>query len=160
MIMKFSIFTWIFLGAVFSFGFMSLPHSVPLLPHVQVASAEDDDHEEDDEDDDHSSSSSSSQSTSSSTKMVTKSITTYETRQVLVTTMVTPPEYVTDTDGDSLVDAIDPDPSVPQQAYFTDDDGDSIPNALDHHPGDDDFAFFDDLTDADNNGIIDSYERR
>ena len=90
--------------------------------------------------------------------MVTKTIIQYVTKQVPVTSVVTPPEYVTDTDGDGLADAIDPDPKVPQQDYFLDDDGDGVPNAYDKHPGQDDFTFFDDQTDANHNGIIDSYE--
>ncbi len=95
---------------------------------------------------------SGSGSSSSSQQMVTQTVTTYVTKQVPVMSVVTPAEYATDTDGDGLVDAVDPDPKVPQQAYFTDDDGDGVPNLFDKHPGEDDFAYID--ATADTNGII------
>ena len=118
---------------------------------VMPALAESDDRYESG-DGDYSASSSSSGSDSSSSKTVTQMITTYVTKQVPVTSVVIPPEYVTDTDGDGLVDAIDPDPKVPQKDYFTDDDGDGVANALDRHPGEDDFTYIDATADA--NGII------
>ncbi|MGB5019115.1 MAG: hypothetical protein WBO66_05300, partial [Candidatus Moraniibacteriota bacterium] len=67
------------------------------------------------------------------------------------------PEFLTDTDGDLLVDAIDPEPNRDQREYFTDTDGDGVPNAFDKHHDEDDFAYHDD-DDADKNGILDSYE--
>lgn len=81
-----------------------------------------------------------------------------ETIPVTETYVETDPGYDIDSDGDGLVDAIDPDPVVSQTAYFTDDDGDSVPNAIDTHPGSDDLLMLDELTDANANGILDSYE--
>ena len=83
-----------------------------------------------------------------------------EYRPVTQTVMVTKEDYARDTDGDGLVDAIDPDPFVPQSEYFTDTDGDGVPNALDQHHDGDDFAYFDSETDNNNNGILDSYEQQ
>jgi hypothetical protein len=67
------------------------------------------------------------------------------------------PGYDIDTDGDSLVDEVDPDPLVPQQDYFTDTDGDSVPDALDEYPDEDDFAYTE-FEDNNLNGIIDILE--
>lgn len=83
----------------------------------------------------------------------------YETRRVERTVVVTPEEYLSDADGDGLVDAIDPHPDRPERDFFTDSDGDAVADAFDLHPGEDDFAFSERDTDADGNGIIDSYER-
>ncbi|MEI7750019.1 MAG: hypothetical protein WCJ25_03370 [Candidatus Moraniibacteriota bacterium] len=93
-------------------------------------------------------------------KTVTTYVTQYVTRQVSKVVTVTPLEYQTDTDGDGLVDAIDPDPKRRQQDYFTDSDGDSVPDAFDRHPGEDDLAYSETNTDLDGNGIIDAYEGR
>jgi len=93
-------------------------------------------------------------------KTVTTYVTQYVTRQVSKVVTVTPQEYQTDTDGDGLVDAIDPNPKRRQQDYFTDSDGDSVPDAFDRHPGEDDLAYSEMDTDLDGNGIIDAYEGR
>ncbi len=82
----------------------------------------------------------------------------YEARSVQQTAYETPSEYLTDTDGDGLVDGIDPDPSVHQQEYFTDTDGDSVPNAFDLHHDADDFSYIEEATDTDGNGILDQFE--
>lgn len=71
--------------------------------------------------------------------------------------IVTDPAYTTDTDGDGLVDAIDPNPTIPQPAFFSDSDGDTIPDAFDAHPGEDDLSFVQDI-DKNGNGILDSFE--
>jgi hypothetical protein len=81
-----------------------------------------------------------------------------EERPVVETYVETDPGYDTDGDGDGLVDALDPDPTMPQTAYFTDDDGDSVPNALDTRPGADDILALDELNDSNANGILDTYE--
>lgn len=82
-----------------------------------------------------------------------------EYRPVTKTIIVTEEAYNKDTDGDVLVDALDPDPLIPQSEYFTDIDGDGIPNALDRHHDEDDFTYYEAETDTNNNGILDSYER-
>jgi len=119
---------------------------------VPAALGEDDgDEKEDEEDDDDE---------GGSTRAKTTYETRYEIRQVTKTVTVTPPEYRTDTDGDGLVDAIDPDPAIRQQEYFTDTDGDSVANAFDRHHDEDDFAYSEINSDADGNGIVDAYEGR
>ncbi len=70
---------------------------------------------------------------------------------------VVDPGFDRDTDGDLLVDALDPDPTIKQQEFFTDDDGDSVPNALDKHKGEDDLVYIS-FEDTNNNGILDSLE--
>ncbi len=81
-----------------------------------------------------------------------------ESVPVTETVVETDPGYDADDDGDELVNALDPYPSISETAYFTDDDGDSVPNALDTRPGSDDFLTLDELSDANGNGILDSYE--
>ena len=80
-------------------------------------------------------------------------------KPVTRTVVVTDEEFQKDTDGDELVDAIDPDPFRHQSEYFTDIDGDGIPNALDQYHDEDDFAYYEFETDENENGIIDSYEQ-
>jgi hypothetical protein len=137
----------------------------------QVAHAEDDeddedehnedheDHEDEEEDEDdedeHKSSSTTSSSKSSSSKPKEKTVVVEEPVYQVVT--VIEAGYDIDTDGDRLVDAIDPDPLVKQSEYFTDDDNDGIPNAFDEHKGEDDFLYKYD-SDQNANGILDSYE--
>lgn len=130
-----------------------------------IAFADDDNEREDegdeDEDDDEekyqTSKTSPSKSTTTTMKNVIQNVTEY--KPVVTTVEVTPDEYLKDSDGDLLVDAIDPSPYVKQSEYYTDIDGDGVPNAIDKHHDEDDFAYFDDLeTDTNNNGLLDSYE--
>jgi hypothetical protein len=65
--------------------------------------------------------------------------------------------YTMDSDQDGLVDALDPNPMIPQPALFTDSDGDSVPDAFDKFPAADDFTYAQDA-DTNTNGILDSYE--
>lgn len=65
--------------------------------------------------------------------------------------------YDKDSDGDKLVDAIDPNPTIPQSELFTDDDGDSVPNANDAHKGEDDYLY-QEFEDVNQNGIADFLE--
>ncbi len=81
-----------------------------------------------------------------------------EYKPVVETVTVLEEAYKIDTDGDKLVDALDPDPLVDQREYFTDTDEDGIPNALDQYHDEDDFTYYEAETDDNNNGIIDSYE--
>lgn len=70
---------------------------------------------------------------------------------------VLPLEFINDSDGDKLVDAIDPNPNTPEWDFFTDDDLDSVPNALDRYPGEDDFSYVP-FEDTNKNGINDAIE--
>lgn len=117
---------------------------------------DDDDEDDDDDDDDRKSKGDSKKSSNTKTEMITS--VRYEVRQVEQQVAVTPPEYLIDTDGDGLVDGVDPDPRVHQREYFMDDDDDGIANIFDRHPGEDDFSYYEGENDANKNGIIDSYE--
>ncbi len=131
------------------------PASLFLTAHAE---RDDDEGESDDDNESSNSSSSSSSSSSSQTTMVkvTRYVTVY--KPVTETITITPDDYQRDSDNDQLVDAIDPDPRVPQSEYFTDTDSDGVPDALDRHHDEDDFAYHDFETDDNHNGIIDSYE--
>lgn len=124
-----------------------------------TALAEDDDEEEEDEDEreDERSNDEEDQTSKPKTIKVLKEFIEYQ--PVTKTIVVTEEAYSKDTDGDILVDAIDPDPLVPQNEYFTDIDGDGVPNALDRHHDEDDFTYFEVETDTNNNGLLDSYEQ-
>ena len=98
-----------------------------------------------------------SSTTATKTKTIIQNITEY--KPITKTVVVTDEAYQKDTDGDGLVDAIDPDPFKAQSEYFTDTDGDGVPNAFDQHHDEDDFAYYDSETDENGNGIIDSYEQ-
>jgi len=65
--------------------------------------------------------------------------------------------YDKDSDGDKLVDALDPNPTIPEQDFFTDTDNDSIPDVLDEYPNEDDFLYVD-FVDTNANGIADEFE--
>lgn len=129
-------------------------------PIISTAYADDDDEDEeedheDEEDEDDDDRKEPKKKSSTETRYVTH----YEVRQVSRVVTVVPEEYRKDTDGDRLVDAIDPDPLVPQQEYFTDTDGDGVPNVFDQHHDEDDFAYFDSEYDTNDDGIIDSFEQ-
>lgn len=125
---------------------------------LSTVSADDEYEYEEEDDDDESVSFTTASSMTAGTKQVTQDVVEY--RAVTKTVTVTDEAYTTDSDGDLLMDAIDPNPSVRQSEYFTDIDKDSVPNAFDKHHDEDDFAFFDDVeTDENNDGILDSYQR-
>lgn len=127
---------------------------------LMTALAEDDDDEEEEDEDereDERSNDEENQTSKPKTVKVLKEFIEYQ--PVTKTIVVTEEAYSKDTDGDILVDAIDPDPLVPQNEYFTDIDGDGIPNALDRHHDEDDFTYFEVETDTNNNGLLDSYEQ-
>jgi hypothetical protein len=115
-----------------------------------------DDDEEEDEDDDEEEDEEEDESSQPKTVKVMKEVVEY--RPVIEKVVITEEAYAKDTDGDLLVDALDPDPVRKQSEYFTDTDGDGVPNALDQHPNEDDFSYYESETDNNNNGIIDSYE--
>lgn len=149
--------TFLFLPVLFITLPVSFSIHPTLLTPVSAREEEDEDREEDDDEEEDDSESSAEQSApKTKTIKVVKEIIEY--RPVTETIIVTEAAYAKDADGDTLVDAIDPDPLVPQSEYFTDQDGDGIPNALDRHHDEDDFAYYDFETDTNENGILDSYE--
>ncbi len=121
------------------------------------ALAEDEGEEYEDDEDDYKETKTSKPKTITKTIDVVKNVVEY--KPVTETVIILDEAYQKDTDGDQLVDAIDPDPLLKQSEYFTDIDGDGVPNALDQHHDEDDFAYYDFETDENNNGIIDSYEQ-
>lgn len=126
---------------------------------MTVHADDDEDKEEDDEDNkDEGQKESEEEKSKPRTKTVRVVKEVVEYRPVAKTVIVTEEGYTIDTDGDLLVDAIDPDPKVPQSEYFTDIDDDGVPNAIDRHHDEDDFSYYEFETDDDNNGILDSYE--
>jgi hypothetical protein len=133
-------------GAFLSFS----PLTSLTTPAFMVALAEDDKEEEDDDE---------GYRTASPRETVPVWEEVIEYRPVTKKVIVTEEGYNKDTDGDSLVDALDPDPLVSQKAYFTDQDNDFVPDALDRYPGEDDFSYYESETDNNSNGILDSYEQ-
>jgi hypothetical protein len=116
--------------------------------------AEDDDNEYEQEYDDEREDRANQETTTTQTKQVT------EYKPVTEIVLVVPEEYTKDSDGDKLVDALDPNPTIHQQEFFTDTDDDGVPNAFDKHHDEDDFAYYEQETDNNHNGIIDSYENQ
>lgn len=181
--MKFSLQTVTFAVFVIAFGTLSgdffsrSPLTRPYLFAVVSAEDEGEDHDREDykkekerEDDDKYEKAAPVAATETVAAPVTSAVEPVKTKQVVqeVTTYtpvtrtvdVTDAEYVTDTDGDLLVDAVDPNPLVKQSEYFTDTDGDGVPNALDRHHDEDDFAYFEDLeVDENADGVFDSYQQ-
>lgn len=147
--------TFFVLTLLFSVSFGILSFYRFISPTI-VWAAEDSEGSEEDERSESSEYSDSDDGEEKATETVTRTYTVME--QVEETVLVTPPAYLSDRDGDSLVDAIDPNPDVHQKEFFTDDDGDSIANAYDQFPGLDDLVTFADETDENQNGIIDRYE--
>ncbi len=132
-------------------------HSFSTASWFTVASADDDEEDEDEDEEEHEEEDEEETKTSKpKTIKVVKEVIEY--RPVTETVIVTEAAYAVDTDSDALVDAIDPDPLVPQSEYFTDTDNDGVPNALDRYHDEDDFSYYEFETDDDGNGILDSYE--
>ncbi|MBP7811521.1 MAG: hypothetical protein KA054_01610 [Candidatus Moranbacteria bacterium] len=120
---------------------------------------EEDDEDEEDEEDDEDEEDGDDEDDASDSRLASSKetvLTTY--RLVEKTVTVLDEKFRTDTDGDLLVDGLDPHPTVPEKEYFTDDDEDAVPNALDAHPGEDDFFIFEDTDDQDGNGILDAFQ--
>jgi hypothetical protein len=140
----------------------SVAYPLPAYPlstasFFTVALADDDEEDEEDEDEDEDEDDDREEkATKPKTIKVVKEVIEY--RPVTETVIVTEAAYAVDTDSDALVDAIDPDPLVPQSEYFTDTDNDGVPNALDRYHDEDDFSYYEFETDDDGNGILDSYE--
>jgi hypothetical protein len=128
--------------------------NTPLLKTIALAE-EDEDEEEEYEAEEEAPKTKKKTSSTKTVEVIKKVI---EYKPVQQTVMVTEDAYQKDTDGDLLVDAIDPDPLVHQAEYFTDTDNDGVPNAIDQFHDEDDFSYYEFETDDDNNGILDSYE--
>ena len=131
--------------------------STSYFSNPALAEDEDEGEEYEDDEDDYKETKTSKPKTITKTIDVVKNVVEY--KPVTETVIILDEAYQKDTDGDQLVDAIDPDPLLKQSEYFTDIDGDGVPNALDQHHDEDDFAYYDFETDENNNGIIDSYEQ-
>lgn len=144
------------IALIFSFPFSKfIGKPLGIAPELALAAEESEGSEEENEESE-SSEYSSDADDEESTETVIRTYTVME--QIEETVLVTPPAYVSDRDGDSLVDALDPNPDIHQKEFFTDDDGDAIANAYDQFPGLDDLVTFADETDDNQNGIIDRYE--
>jgi len=149
-------FFGMFLIAIFLFGgSWNIRNNGGEYPRVGVALADEDGEGEEDEDDDDED---EDESEDREKRKETIPVTRYEVRQVARVVTVLAPEYGRDTDGDLLVDGIDPNPLIHQKEYFTDADDDGIPNVFDRFSGEDDFSYFEE-DDADQDGILDTYER-
>ncbi len=130
-----------------------------LSPGVVLADDEDED-DEDEEESDENEDDENDDDEKEGTKISFQEsvVTTYRTTYQLVEKTVTTldEKFKIDTDGDLLVDGLDPHPTTPESAYFTDDDEDAVSNAWDAYPGKDDFFVFDDEADQDHDGLIDA----
>jgi hypothetical protein len=154
----FGVFVVTFLAFWYQGTNMSDTASEMLFPRVVFADEdeeEDEEDEEEDEEDDDDDDDREDSSASRSVRSKETVITTYRLVQKTVT--VLDEKFRVDTDGDLLVDGLDPHPAVPESEYFTDDDEDAVPNAVDAYPGEDDFLVFDDGEDRDKDGILDSF---
>jgi hypothetical protein len=130
--------------------------STVLFPGVVFAEDDEDEEDEEDEEDDEDEEDEEDDDEKDTKKSYQESvITTYKLVEKTVTTL--DEKFKIDTDGDLLVDGLDPHPTVPESAYFSDDDEDAVPNAVDAYPGKDDFFIFDDEADRDEDGLIDSF---
>lgn len=152
---------------VIAFGTRTKLSRLALIPHPNtvmekvLANYESDDEDEDDEDeeDDDDEDDDDDDDEEYEEEVV------YEVVEIPVVPVPVTPRYITvidsgydiDTDGDKLVDAIDPHPTINEYELFTDDDNDGVPNATDQYKGENDFLFVD-FTDTNNNGILDSFE--
>lgn len=148
------LFRFLSLGTLALFAFSMLAPMPFVSPTTNTSpwwmTVRADDHEDEDEEEEET------KSSKPKTIKVIKQVVEY--KPVTETVVVTEEAYAKDTDGDLLVDALDPDPRIAQSEYFTDTDDDGVPNAIDHYPEEDDFAYYEMETDDNGNGILDSYE--
>ncbi|MGK2848725.1 MAG: hypothetical protein ACSLEX_01505 [Minisyncoccota bacterium] len=119
---------------IFFITALSMGPSIFWGPATSVFAQNDEEEEEEDEED----RTTAVQKKSRTTLVIQEVI---EYRPVQETVTVTPEDYRWDTDGDTLVNAIDPDPLIPQSEYFTDTDADGVPNVIDLYPGNNDFVW-------------------
>ncbi len=114
---------------------------------------EDEDEDEDEEEDNDDYENDGENGNYESVETQPQTITVYKQKSV----KIVEPGFDIDTDKDGLVDAIDPHPEVSEVELFTDTDGDSIPNALDKYLNEDDLSYTEFL-DVNENGIRDDIE--
>lgn len=162
------LFRFLSLGTLALFSFSMLAPLSSLSPTLNTsawwmtAQADDDeeDEEEEEDEDDEDEEEDEEETTSSKPKTIKVIKQVVEYKPVTETVVVTEEAYARDTDGDLLVDALDPDPRIAQSEYFTDTDDDGVPNAIDRYHDEDDFAYYEMETDDNGNGILDSYEQQ
>lgn len=154
----------IFSVAIISFFWLEkFPHDVSVTIPVDrgiiptVLAEDDEDEDEDEEEEEYEDEDDDREEAKTTVKEKKQTVTRYVTERVEQVVDVTPKEFLRDTDGDRLVDGVDPHPSIHESEFFTDIDQDGVPNALDRYHDEDDFAFFDD-SDDNSNGILDTYE--
>ncbi len=124
-----------------------------LIAYADDHEDEEDEEEHEDEDDDDD----DDDEKSSNTEETVEYETVEEPIIVQTTTVVVSQGFDVDTDGDKLVDKIDPNPTILEIELFTDDDLDGVPNAYDHFQGEDDYTFVE-FVDTNSNGIVDDLE--
>lgn len=138
---------------VFVFGLAPFQYrsatSPRIIPRVAWAESEEDEADEEEE------APQEEKTSGTSSRPKETIVTTYQ--KVQKTVVVLDEKFRRDTDGDLVVDGLDPHPTVPEQAYFTDDDEDGVPNALDQYPAADDFFAFEDGEDQDQDGVLDAF---
>lgn len=147
----FSVAFFFFTAFVFEQSSQYQDYSVFAVP---VAHADDDEDEEDDDEDEDEDEGNEGRYEQKTVKV--KPV--YKTVYVEKVTITLDPIFTRDTDRDLIVDGLDPHPTISEKEYFTDDDEDGIANAFDMHEDEDDFAYYEQEDDANENGILDSYE--
>lgn len=175
--MKFKTLLRIFIIALFLFSYSTLRFNLldfvkPTVIFAEDDEDEDEDHEdEEDEEDDHDDDDDRYKEEDDDEQKIEYIIeevvpnkttlgpaqTTTTTKPVIRYITIVDPGFDVDTDGDKLVDALDPNPTIPEQDFFTDDDDDGVPNISDEHPGEDDYLYLT-FEDENFNGILDSLE--
>ncbi|MDD2766947.1 MAG: hypothetical protein PHH40_04300 [Candidatus Moranbacteria bacterium] len=153
-IQKIAFFSAILLLIGVSFGGPSLSFQSYIKQIVPVAYADDD--EDEDEDDDEEDEDEDYEERYEQKVVKVKPV--YKTVYVEKVVITLDPIFTKDTDRDSIVDGLDPHPTISEKEFFTDDDNDGIANAFDTHKDEDDFAYYEQENDENGNGILDSYE--
>ncbi len=162
--MKFKNFFRLIIIFLFLLSYSTLRFDLLSFAKPTVIFAEDDDEDNEKEDDDrYKTQDDDEQKIEYIIKEVVPNKTTLGPAQTTITKPViryitiVDPGFDVDSDGDKLVDALDPNPNIPEQNFFTDDDDDGVPNVSDDHPGEDDYLYLT-FEDQNRNGILDSLE--
>jgi len=151
----------IILGSLLSFKIIAKQssnlRSISGLTVVTADDDEDDDEDEDEDEDEDDEDDDEDERYEDSYETVEEYIVVEEPAPIISYITVFDAGYDKDTDGDSLVDALDPNPTVKESQFFTDDDKDGISNAYDTFPNEDDFLYLE-FIDENANGLIDDLE--